>query len=202
MSSQIPTPQSQKSYFDLLSDDLLQRILVFVMERTLPVLFDDISCGLYTGETKTKNIAHDVRRLSQNDHVDDWVLINSISQRIRKLGSEAFFRGKTFGMDINFPEKILRGSVPFLQENVRKIALENITDVCFMEMRTHMAVDFMRLPQQAQLFPALKSCTCLAQVDKFDHISSPIDLSGLDDTLAGQLAEKLNPNVREIDQGP
>ncbi|KAI3325089.1 hypothetical protein HD806DRAFT_491956 [Xylariaceae sp. AK1471] len=103
---------------------------------------------------------------SQRVHVADWVLIHSISRRVRKLGKEAFFKGKTFAMDLALPGKIQDGKVPFLSDiENRKIALDNIIDVVFVNIRLSTPVDFVTLPKRVRLFLALKFCTLVAKVD-------------------------------------
>ncbi|KAI8952510.1 hypothetical protein F4801DRAFT_577464 [Xylaria longipes] len=107
---------------------------------------------------------------SQKVHVTDWVLIHSINRRVRDIGRQAFFQGKSIAMTITLPPKIEAGGVPFLRDTeVRQIALKNIRDLTLTNLRVDNPNEFMVLPQRIRPFTNLESCTCLVKSDKTER---------------------------------
>ncbi len=135
--------------------------------------FDKRGCITWNGECRKKNLVYP----SQRAHVDN---INSINQRIHKLGRVEFFQIKSIAMKFTLPPKIEAGKVPFFQDSqVCRIALKNITDLTFTEVRASNPNDLLMLPKQTRPFKDLKNYACL-----FNTAQTIVDINDLTDRLA------------------
>ncbi|RYC61969.1 hypothetical protein CHU98_g4240 [Xylaria longipes] len=83
--------------FDRVPDELLLMILSFAMDTTTPCLFGRNGCfnPEYDGDD-AKSCRTLFGENTQEAHRADWLAVNSISSRFRRVGMEAFFASKTF----------------------------------------------------------------------------------------------------------
>ncbi|KAI0904745.1 hypothetical protein F4824DRAFT_465820 [Ustulina deusta] len=83
-------------------------------------------------------------------------------------------------MKFTLPPKIEAGKVPFFQDSqVCRIALKNITDLTFTEVRASNPNDLLMLPKQTRPFKDLKNYACL-----FNTAQTIVDINDLTDRLA------------------
>ena len=104
---------------DRLPDEILQKILNYVMMR------DDPFCIQEYFHDRNGGADRDLQRLhhSQRSHLLDWLLVVGTSQRLRRLGKEAFFSQKVFVMDSQYASKLRNLEAEFLTTQDQHIAV-------------------------------------------------------------------------------
>ncbi|KAI0162056.1 hypothetical protein GGR57DRAFT_310398 [Xylariaceae sp. FL1272] len=112
----------------IIPEELLIQILTYVLQRDSPFVID-VDPG--PGEpTPRKSLAflsvtnqeiatasdrsphpHNLQR--QTCHIDDWIFVNSVCRRIRRVGRPLFFATKTIAMQVGLPRRL---STPTLSQ--------------------------------------------------------------------------------------
>lgn len=183
------TSPPQASNLDRLADETLQYILDLAMERDSPFYIDNPSMGknlsldfkrwyfpppILESSTGAKDPLFSQtgpygniplhQRTPQSTHRADWILINSTSRRIRRLGKLSFFRAKTIAMKEELPGRLQRKdftSIKRMMPNDQALALSCIRDVVIVDPKEQAPSWYLQLPRLLAAFPCLRRCTLL-----------------------------------------
>lgn len=109
---------------------------------------------------------------AQWEHICDWLALNTTCSRMRRLGREAWYRGRRFAMSSSLPVRINGLGVDREwhaayrpQSELLKIShtmeLSRIKRVIFFDNYTYLASGLLSHPQRLNLFPELRHCTLL-----------------------------------------
>lgn len=102
------------------------------------------------------------QKTPQSNHLQDWILINSINRRIRRLGKESFFRIKVFAMKEDIPARLQKENLPKMIVGDQRLALSCIRHIVVVDPRTGSPMWYLdRLPKILAAFPNLRRCTLL-----------------------------------------
>lgn len=93
---------------------------------------------------------------TQVPHLLDWCIVNGTCRRFRKLGKEAFFSQKVFGMSAGFARRLQKLEVKNLSADDQRTALKYISSIIFLEAVTTTASSLLTLPRRISAFPRLK----------------------------------------------
>lgn len=147
-----PVSTSSVAPFDWLPNEILLEILKFAMDHHTPFVLDDYYLSLNSGKAKESP-----SRPPQYAHLNDWRIINSINQRVRRVGKVAFFSAKTFALDIWASDQLQ--SSPFTwfgSASNQEIALQYIRSIILVVPIWDTEAAFLRLPNTLTIFKRLK----------------------------------------------
>ncbi|KAI1504540.1 hypothetical protein F5X99DRAFT_371343 [Biscogniauxia marginata] len=155
-----------KSPFDRLPEEILLSILLFAMESDIPFFLKYyLKARHHAQSERSKRVRPTPRKFqspTQVGHLADWLLINSTSSRIRRLGKEAFFKAKIIAMTNTLAERLQTGAVlDLVSQNDRSLALEYTSDLVFVRNKISSPVELVWIAKRLQAFPRLKSFTLL-----------------------------------------
>lgn len=95
----------------------------------------------------------------QAAHCADWLVLNTICRRIRRLGKEIFFRTRCFAMTATLPGKLQRrGFLQALSEADQELALARTAEIVFVDENHNSPSGLLSLPRRLAVFPNLRSC--------------------------------------------
>ncbi|KAI0970892.1 hypothetical protein F4678DRAFT_106900 [Xylaria arbuscula] len=180
-------PTSSIAYFDRLPDEILLQILNDAMERDSP--FFPEHC-VQAGKEHPKLRAIKTHFLSsQYVHLDDWLFVNILSHRIRRLGREAFFRSKTIAMNSSLAERLRNGTFSaFGGARDQELVLRNIRSIILVDLTMYITSVFLQLPKTLRAFPNLERSTIMVGfrrqepallISKAERRQAPIELRRL-----------------------
>ncbi|KAI2626994.1 hypothetical protein GGS26DRAFT_562340 [Hypomontagnella submonticulosa] len=186
------------SILDRLPEELLRHILDFAMVRDSPFQIDyvppELNKNNFFGPMQIQNWyfpplilesssgAHDQLskpttggcphyRSRQEDHVVDWIAINSTCRLIRRVGRAAFFGSKMIAMrgalpvELSQPGRIKRGFARILSQRPGYDPREDLVlvrDLVLIDAKEQAPMWLMALPELlSSYFPALRRCTLL-----------------------------------------
>ena len=159
-----------QSTLERLPDEILQKILMFAMNDSMPFYLDQFLAASKKERVKAfyaKNIKGEIdyssddpmssnlyRSLdtSQRIHLYDWHMISATCKRFRQLGKEVFFSSKVFLMAPVHAEKLQARQVTWLSDQDQEAALKYIRSIIFTVSVSKWQSSFFTLPRRVSAF--------------------------------------------------
>jgi hypothetical protein len=160
------------SYLEMLPDELLLKILVYVMSEQSPFSLENCIDCARTGQL-FRSAAYS--RLWHKTHLTDWLLINTTCRRIRHIGWEAFFTSKTVFASQSLGTKLIMsedepGWSPVSRPLFHASLLDYVRDLVIAPVNVQSASGFAKIPQFLQSFSNLRTCTLQISYRQGDSI--------------------------------
>lgn len=179
--SLLPSSYEQRlvpsSYLEMLPDELLLKILVYVMTEQSPFSLENCIDRARSSQ-RVKSAIYSQRW--HKTHLRDWVLINSTCRRLRHVGWEAFFTSKTVFASQSLGSKLVddddtatAGWCPASRPLFHASLLDYVRDLVIAPVNVQSASDFAKIPAFLQSFTNLKKCTLqisYRQGDSIDYV--------------------------------